>query len=143
MPEFSGSVIFCDDIREEIGGKVSYMGIYGDEMMISEPAPIMLPKFCIATRIRLPRTSPEARLKVVVLKDQDGETSELTSLEADMREIVELEVPPGGWPQAVFHINSVPFPVTANCRIKVRAYLDEKELKLGAIDIRFVPQPEE
>ena len=38
---------FCDDIRQEIGGKLSYMGVYSSDLYVGG-FPITLPKFCVA-----------------------------------------------------------------------------------------------
>ena len=37
------TVIICDDVREEIGGKRSFMGIYGDTIIVQE-IPRLLPQ---------------------------------------------------------------------------------------------------
>lgn len=34
MPVSVVQCLFCDDIREEIGGKLSYMGVYADQMAV-------------------------------------------------------------------------------------------------------------
>lgn len=47
-PSPFGYSICCDDIRHELGGKISFIGVYLTEMHINAPFPIVLPKFCIA-----------------------------------------------------------------------------------------------
>lgn len=44
----NANAIFCDDIRQEIGNKTSFMGIYNGEMFFSE-FPAYVPKICIST----------------------------------------------------------------------------------------------
>lgn len=48
----TGFCLFCDDVRAEVGNKLSFMGVYGDAMMFPEgiPAeqPIIAPKLAIA-----------------------------------------------------------------------------------------------
>lgn len=51
--QVSGHSIFCDDIRQEVQGTVSYIGVYGPEMNIATPFPAALPKFGITTFIRI------------------------------------------------------------------------------------------
>ncbi|HYE70110.1 MAG TPA: hypothetical protein VD932_01130 [Aquabacterium sp.] len=36
--------LFCDDIRTELGGKLSFMGLYGAELILNIPFPAILPK---------------------------------------------------------------------------------------------------
>src|SRR5687768_9520791 len=47
--------IFCDDLRQEVGNKVSYMGAY-QGMMFVRSFPVLLPKLCAAVTVRLPVT---------------------------------------------------------------------------------------
>jgi hypothetical protein len=46
QPRF-GHTIFCDDLREEVGGKVSYMGIYRQQLNLATPFPTALPKLVV------------------------------------------------------------------------------------------------
>lgn len=43
--------ILCDDIRQELGGKVSLMGIYGRDLVVPD-IPFMLPKLCLWISIK-------------------------------------------------------------------------------------------
>lgn len=43
--------LFLDDIREEVSGKFSLIGLYGKDMVLGIAPPITLPKFCIVNRI--------------------------------------------------------------------------------------------
>jgi hypothetical protein len=48
-PEAYGYTIFCDDIRTEVGGKVTYVGCYAaPRMFIATPFPVTLPKLAMA-----------------------------------------------------------------------------------------------
>jgi hypothetical protein len=38
--------VLCDDIRAELGQKISLMGLYGPEIIIYAMPPIVLPKIC-------------------------------------------------------------------------------------------------
>jgi hypothetical protein len=52
--------IFCDDVRSEIGGKFSHIGIYSGGMQV--PAfPAVLPKFAFIVNVTEPREMAEAR----------------------------------------------------------------------------------
>ncbi|MBI3037651.1 hypothetical protein HYY75_01185 [bacterium] len=39
-------VLFCEDIRSEIGGRVSLMGVLGSKLFVQE-FPLLFPKFCL------------------------------------------------------------------------------------------------
>lgn len=40
------AILFCDDVREEGGGKVSLMGLFGPDVAIPE-IPAVLPRLCV------------------------------------------------------------------------------------------------
>ena len=45
-----GFSFFCDDLREEIGGKISLMGIYDRDLFFRADTPFAIPKFVIFVR---------------------------------------------------------------------------------------------
>jgi hypothetical protein len=143
MPNVGGLALFCDDIRLEAGGKVSYMGIYGNDMLISGPSPVLLPKLSIAAHIQIPSSLERANLKVLVLRDTDGNSEELISMEGEIERPPNIEVADNTFTQAILHLNAVPFQITKDCDVKVRAYVDGEEFKLGTLPIRFVDQSRE
>jgi hypothetical protein len=53
-----GYSIFCDDIRSEAGGKLSFIGCYNAMMMTQQRFPIVLSKFCIHFHVFSPATQP-------------------------------------------------------------------------------------
>jgi hypothetical protein len=46
-PPIYGTSIFCDDIRNEIDGKISLIGCYSHAIVLKEPPPFIMPKFGI------------------------------------------------------------------------------------------------
>ncbi len=58
-----GITIFCEDIREELGNKVSLIGILPDNLNLSS-IPGTLPKLGIYTRIHIPITWEPCALKM-------------------------------------------------------------------------------
>jgi|SRR5262249_28117087 len=47
----NGYTIFCDDIRQEVAGKTSYIGVYQDNLITNAPFPMALPKFGISITV--------------------------------------------------------------------------------------------
>jgi hypothetical protein len=70
------TAIFCDDIRHEVGGKMSYMGCYQDEIIV-ETAPVLLPKLCAFISIVTPEERPFESLKIRVVQDDDVELARM------------------------------------------------------------------
>src|ERR1700761_8771536 len=53
-----GYSIFCDDIRNEPGGKLSFIGCYNGVIFVPPEFPLVLPKFCVHVHILSPATEP-------------------------------------------------------------------------------------
>ncbi|TKA90374.1 DUF6941 family protein [Halopseudomonas bauzanensis] len=50
-------VLYCDDIRHELGGKITFVGAYGASLLVNE-FPVTMPKLCA----RLDLVTPASRL---------------------------------------------------------------------------------
>src|SRR5437764_8652141 len=77
LPKYLGTVIFCDDVRTEVGGKLSYIGIYKGFMGIHGIFPITLPKFCFAVSFWLSKKTElgTVRLWIFMPGDSDDKPS--------------------------------------------------------------------
>ena len=117
---------FCDDIRNEIGGKTSYIGCYRGVMEVSA-FPITLPKLCASVRASTPASQPFTSLKFVVLKDDE--------------EIISGEMPPeafaameqtdedGRLQQVFAEFVFSPLVLDGPCVLRVRAQSESGELR--------------
>ena len=66
--------IFCDDIRFEQHGKLTLVGLYGNEMHIYNDYPIMLPKFGAFVQIRMsPNDVKEGEISIFVYTPSSDE----------------------------------------------------------------------
>lgn len=66
------TAIFCDDIRHEVGNKMSFMGCYQNELFVPM-APIALTKLCVYVTLLTPIARPVRSLRFRVLMDDDKE----------------------------------------------------------------------
>jgi hypothetical protein len=69
-----GIAIFCDDVRQEAGGKISLIGCYGTDMQFADVTfPITIAKIGIYMVARLPvdRATPPIQLLVYLPGDSD------------------------------------------------------------------------
>jgi hypothetical protein len=62
--------LFCDDIRHEIGGKLSLIGVYSAVLLVRE-FPVTLPKLCLSIKLVTPADSPIQTLTLRVLRDDE------------------------------------------------------------------------
>ncbi|MDA3306118.1 MULTISPECIES: hypothetical protein [Stenotrophomonas] len=80
MPNFNAHAIFCDDIRREIGGTMSLMGVYGTVAQRVAKHPLRLA--CVVV-INCDLGEDISKLKVEMLVHVDGaETPEVTKFPA-------------------------------------------------------------
>jgi hypothetical protein len=72
-----GFTIFCEDLREEITGQTSFVGVYGDAIFIGEPLPVNLAKLSLAIHLLdEPREKPA---KIVLKIARPAKTSKIAS----------------------------------------------------------------
>lgn len=64
-------VIYCDDIRQEIGNKLSFMGVYTGNLLVPE-FPTILPKLCIYATVITSADEPFEHLSLQI--QQNGTT---------------------------------------------------------------------
>lgn len=131
--------LFADDIRQEVNGKVSLIGMYQGGMHIVGPLPVALPKLVISAYINTPVNQPFQEVSVeLMLNDQvlQNVTPPLQSIRdlqdstpqySDSRMISML---------MVFVLQ--PFNVTEEGRLYVKANLDGKVLEGNALRVRVV-----
>ena len=62
--------IWCDDIRQEIGNKPSFMGVYTGGLVVAA-LPVVLPRLSIFSWIVTPKETPFKRIGIRVTRD-DG-----------------------------------------------------------------------
>ena len=67
-------VQYCDDIRQEVGNKLSLMGCYSGDLLV-EKLPAVLPKLCVQIKVITPRDLPFEKivLRAFLNEDQVGE----------------------------------------------------------------------
>lgn len=132
--------IFCDDIRHEIGGKLSYIGVYSGYMFVPT-FPITLPKLCLALSVLTPQSKPFRRLSLRVLKDEEL-LAEGSLDEALLAQNIEAAADAASGlpsPDRVQVLSSVfvfsPFNIEEPCILRVRAETESEELRGLALRI--------
>lgn len=70
------TAIFCDDIRPELGNKLSFMGCYQSELVV-QMTPVALPKLCVFASILTPKERPFKSLVLRVVQDDNVELARI------------------------------------------------------------------
>lgn len=131
-----GYTIFCDDIRQEINNKISYMGIYQDEIIVPS-IPFVMKNFCMIIKYVQSRNIEKKPLKVMVYFPDDEEKPRWeVSIPFDQIDVpiqnnidredsrIQIEIP----------VQFSSLILTKTGRIKIRLNRGDSEiLKLGSI----------
>lgn len=138
-----GHSIFCDDIRNEPGGKLSFIGCYNGVIFVPPEFPFILPRFCIQIHIFSPAAQPFSSIVVRCYAPGEDrpifeEPIEPPSKNAQVDLLVGLETE-----QAPLYIVAgtslifVPLHIRMPGLIRVRALVDGKdeEVRLGSLRI--------
>lgn len=81
MSKLRLEVIYCDDVRQELGNKQSFIGVYPGDLYV-ESMPIVLPKLCVVATLSLSSESHYESLRVKVMEGEQCifKTSDITPL---------------------------------------------------------------
>ena len=132
--------IFCDDVRAEIGNKLSLMGCYDSALVVAQ-FPITLSKLCFVMTATSHADRPFKQLKFRLYKNEEL----LNEIEIDASQLAAQALidaaPPEGtdllartMQRAVVQIS--PLVLDAPCYFKVRVLTEEDEpLRGGALQI--------
>jgi hypothetical protein len=146
-----GFSLFGDDMRVEVGGKMSLMGLYQADMFFPDnaPYPVNIPRFCILIMYYeiIGAIEDDVTFKVT-FGPENQVVAELPVLRKDLRDLTnaiqpnEADATPED-KERIFHsripIMLSPFAIPSKGRLRVRAhYSDGSVLKLGSISVREV-----
>jgi hypothetical protein len=135
-----GYTIFCDDLRQEANGKLIYIGVYMNEMIIFGAAPMLLPTFVAATTYRERPGESDAPVKIkMFVPGSDAAAAELDLPVASMRSTQFAPETEGEdrMYSVLIPIRSSPIVLRQEGLIKIRAYRGDHEIRLGALLVRF------
>jgi hypothetical protein len=138
-----GYSIFCDDIRNEAGGKLSFIGCYNGVLFISGRFPLMLPKLCVHTHIFSPATQPFSSIVVRCYLPGDDKPFSEEPIETPRRSeqagLLENLQTNTGAPLFIVAATSLiftPLELRGSGLMRVRAVIDtDQELRLGSLRI--------
>lgn len=131
--------IFCDDIREEINGKISYIGVYSGTLLVRE-FPVTLPKLCVSLNLVTPADKPLKTCTIHVYKD-DEVLQEITFDEEELRnasESIENFANKSKFPTVQvfkYFIIFSPIQFTGPCLLRIQIQTEDEELRAMGLKI--------
>jgi hypothetical protein len=134
----SGHTIFCDDIRHEITGKITYVGTYGTHLFTPQ-FPVTIPKLCCAITFREEPTSLD-KVTIKILQEIDKNETLLSELTYDIPSNLPPFVATGDSApfvarEAKFYVEMGNIVFEGVGKLKVRAFRGDDEIRLGALQI--------
>jgi hypothetical protein len=139
-----GYSIFCDDIRNEPGGKLSFIGCYNGVIFVPPKFPSVLSRFCIHIHIFSPATEPYSSIVAKCYAPGDDkplveEVIEPPKMEEQLQLVAHLERDPTA-PLFIVAGTSLifsPLHLRGPGLLRVRAVVDgvDEELQLGSLRV--------
>jgi hypothetical protein len=147
--DFYGYSIFCDDIRQEANGKVTFVGVYTRHMVVHGQFPVLLPKLGVWIQYNQRPEHITKPIRFAIFLPTDAEDSPSIVMEVPPEQTEEAiaksgylakdfslvddkdPVFVGLGTQTVFS----PFVIPSPGLIKVRAIRDDKLVRLGGLAV--------
>lgn len=142
MKEIILFVTYSDDVRLEVGGKQSLMGIYHGELVLQQ-FPVILPKLCASVVINVPpRTkvdslSVRCELNGNILGESSIVPQEIPKFQKALEEVEDVK-----WLATNFTFMFTPLQLDGPGKISVIATVNGESIKGNALLIRQM-RPEE
>lgn len=132
------NAIFCDDVRQEQGGKTSLMGMYGTEMIVAE-FPFTLPRLVALVKLRADQSDTAEVIKFVVYNDDH------VIADSQMK-IGELNLASDGSSDSSTYVACCfvfgPIQFVKSAEIRVAAFFDDEEVQGNSLMVRAAREDE-
>jgi hypothetical protein len=137
----SGFVIFCDDIRHEIGDKATYVGVYTGQMILVGNLPMTLPKLCAAITLRI--SPPTEIIRPIIRMHISGQDQPLFEFMGEIQPVTgqQNDILFDQTPDSITIMQMGAFAqmqgimINEPSKIRVSAYIGDDEYRLGTLDI--------
>lgn len=131
--DYTLTALFCDDIRQEVGNKVSLMGCYQGELIVPA-APIVLPRLCVHVSLIAPKAT---RLKSLVFSVRVNPATELGRVQIPKATLqAHHKVASGANPGVSAALVISPFQIDKPCTLQVLAVVDDQALAGPSLQIK-------
>lgn len=143
--EAHGYTTFCDDIREEVGGKSTLVGCYTGELLHQGDYPLSLPKFGLVTQTLIPPERVPRNFDLIVDYVPTGEVVFKISNDLSGLDVNSLVTPKSAdeedeerYIALGSNIILTPLVIPQDGKLRVRAMLDGHIVRIGLLKIRRV-----
>lgn len=145
MNDIFVTAIYCDDIRQEMGGKHSFMGVYNADLVVPE-FPRSLPKLCTHVTVRFPVGASINQLIIRVLMD-DAALAEIALPDEELQKMIEAMVSSAAASSekqlaVALAVQFAPLQLERPGVMRVRALIDDMEYKGNGLTVRLPTEAE-
>lgn len=137
-----GHTIFCDDIRFEADGKITYVGTYNGVMFAHTEFPLTIPKFAIAVFFSQKKEvfKPDLGLRIFLPGDSHDKASIEGKIKNDQNEVLYEDIIDNlPTEEKIIKLTAnlifAPLIIKAPGLIKVRVLRDAQIHRLGALGV--------
>lgn len=152
FPKAHGHTIFCDDVREEVGNKQSYMGVYQGIMYVAAPFPATIARLSMAISYRelVGKCSGTVRVNVFLPGDaDDAPTIDQEIPFAEMRDNFKMPPRDPDFPldkaglSMNFLVQFSPLTLKKRGFIRVRMKVGNETVRVGSLKVDNPPNFED
>jgi hypothetical protein len=139
----SGYTIYCDDIREEVNNKTTFVGTYPNQMIVFGQAPALLAQLCAFIVLWLePNDIPEKLTAKLIFVGESGQEHLLWEESVSPPKFKSEDLSDTGqdsFPHFEWRVVAQIFGVhlSEDGYIKSRVYYDDTEVRLGVLSVNF------
>jgi hypothetical protein len=132
--------VYCDDIRQEVGGKITLVGIYTGQCLVPS-IPCALPKLCAVLNFSATRADPITAITVVA----SFAGNEVFTMNLDADQISQIMAPsmeqrPDGKNMMIMVMGAMaPFNITAAGKLSLAITANGEELFCEGLEILEAP----
>jgi len=135
MQERYAHAVYCDDLRAETSGKTTFVGVYGDSLLIGE-LPATLPRLCLRLYLVTPLSRPFKHLTIQIsLNENILAEPKLSETEIEQPPSQGLEGDQDPWHNMIFDFVFSPLVLSEPGEIKIKVTTEEGELKAMPLKI--------
>jgi hypothetical protein len=155
-PDVYGYTIFCDDIRQEVGGKIFFIGAYSGTMIVHIPFPATLAAFAmgitlfqrrsvfipnIGLRVFLPGDPDDApSIQAEIVENTEGAIAAITAAESEALHPDTRGLETDRYMISHSYLKFTQLMIKQPGVVKVRAVVGEDTVRLGSMRVSPPPQ---
>ena len=134
MLEPFGVTLFCDDVRDEKGGKQTYVGVHRRVLRLAAKKPVTLPRLCVVSHVVIPSgfTFDSFRHELVLHRKDGDET-----IAGGVQQGPAFRKEADKGIKAIVGMEIVPLELQDDCELRVRAVFGDLVIPMGALTVRF------